>query len=652
MQVPNGVWTFSVVPAAGWGDAERARQVWFLALLASLALTAGFALARSTPLRLKARVERQARLLAQRQALFGSLFEQSGVLAVILAGDGRVLEVNQTALTLMNLDRDAVVGRPFPDTPWWRGADRLRLDEALAAARGGLPDSFEVVRPGARGGEIQVLLTVRPVTSGAETYLAVTGVDVSARKAAETALRESQTLRSLLFENAAVGLAQVSTEGRFIQINQTYCQLIGYAVEEVLSEVFTFQQITDPEDLAEDLRQVGRLLDGEADTYSMEKRYRHKDGHVVWVDLWVRLQRDEHGRPAYFISAVSDISQRKAVESALLEQSRALAVARDQAEAASRAKSAFLANMSHELRTPLNGILGFAHLLQHADLPSKARDHARHIAEQGGQLLGLIDEVMEFTRLETLERPRHRGRLDPGLVLSELAQVLRRAAADMGLAVRIDLPADLPPRLAGEADWLAGCLRPLIHNAVKFTETGEVGLSVRGERSETGDGELYRLRVTVHDSGVGIAEQDHGKLFQPFRQTDDSTARRFHGLGLGLAVSARYAALLGGRLDFDSAPGRGSRFCLDWTTRCLPPAGSETGKVVTGDAGEALAQLRRLLSQDDLEAHRALREALPLLAPLFDAEDLARLGAQVEKFDYGAALETLAEMRELSPGRP
>jgi signal transduction histidine kinase len=329
-----------------------------------------------------------------------------------------------------------------------------------------------------------------------------------------------------------------------------------------------------------------------------------------------------------------------------------LARARDAAEGASRAKSAFLGAMSHELRTPLNGILGFAHLLQHADLPSKARDHARHIAEQGGQLLGLIDEVMEFTRLETLERPRHRGRLDPGLVLSELAQVLRRAAADMGLAVRIDLPADLPPRLAGEADWLAGCLRPLIHNAVKFTETGEVGLSVRGERSETGDGELYRLRVTVHDSGVGIAEQDHGKLFQPFRQTDDSTARRFHGLGLGLAVSARYAALLGGRLDFDSAPGRGSRFCLDWTTRCLPPAGSETGKVVTGDAGEALAQLRRLLSQDDLEAHRALREALPLLAPLFDAEDLARLGAQVEKFDYGAALETLAEMRELSPGRP
>ena len=339
---------------------------------------------------------------------------------------------------------------------------------------------------------------------------------------------------------------------------------------------------------------------------------------------------------------------RGAMQSANME----LAQARDAAEEASRAKSAFMGAMSHELRTPLNGILGFAHLLQHAELPTKARDHARHIAEQGSHLLGLIDEVMEFTRLETLDRPQRRGRVELAMVLAGLAEELRRAGTDKGLSVRIDLPADLPLRVAGEAEWLAGCLRPLIHNAVKFTEAGEVGLGVRGEGGGGGEGAPFRLVVTVHDSGVGIDEADHGKLFQPFRQTDDSTTRRFHGLGLGLAISARYAALLGGHLDFDSKPGEGSRFCLDWPTQCLPPAGHENGQPVQGDAGAALDRLQRLLGQDDLDAHRVLHEALPLLEPLFQAEDLARLKAQVEGFDYLAALETLADMRGLSPDRP
>ena len=609
MQVPNGVWTFSVVPAAGWGDAEQARQVWFLALLASLAVTAGFALARSTPLRLRAQVERQARLLAQRQALFGSLFEQSGVLAVILAGDGRVLEVNQTALTLMNLDRDAVVGRPFPDTPWWRGADRLRLDEALAAARGGLPDSFEVVRPGARGGEIQVLLTVRSVTSGAETYLAVTGVDVSARKAAETALRESQTLRSLLFENAAVGLAQVSTEGRFIQINQTFCQLIGYAAEEVLSEAFTFQQITDPEDLAEDLRQVGRLLDGEADTYSMEKRYRHKDGHVVWVDLWVRLQRDEHGRPAYFISAVSDISQRKAVESALLEQSRALAVARDQAEAASRAKSAFLANMSHELRTPLNGILGMDQLaLRRAEDP-RLRHQLETIGKSAHRLLAIINDILDIAKIEAERLTLEQIEFRLAGVLEDLDAMVRASAESKGLGLVFETEQALSRLpLLGDPLRLGQVLLNLVGNAIKFTDLGQVRVRSRLARREA---DRVWLGFEVIDSGIGIRAEDQGRLFSAFEQADNSMTRKYGGSGLGLVISKRLVALMGGEIGLESAPGQGSRFHF---TVCLGLGRAAGASAPTpAPVSAPLPPARVLLAEDEPVSQEVAREQLQQL---------------------------------------
>jgi signal transduction histidine kinase len=323
-----------------------------------------------------------------------------------------------------------------------------------------------------------------------------------------------------------------------------------------------------------------------------------------------------------------------------------LAQARDDAEAASRSKSAFLGAMSHELRTPLNGILGFAHLLQRTALPGKANEQVGRIAEQGGNLLALINEVMEFTRLESLERPEKVGVIDLTALLVELADELRRDGAAKGLRVSIDLASDLPARVAGEANWLSSCLRPMLKNAVKFTELGSVCLSARGQLN---DGGGYRLQVTVSDTGIGIAEADLGKLFQPFRQIDDARTRRYGGLGLGLAISARYAALLGGHLSCESVAGAGSQFHLDWLTHTVTPVAEPVAIPVSdlaaADLAVLMAELAQLLAEDDLRTAAALKLAMPALSQAFDAVTLAELRLQVENFDYPAALDSVRAMQ-------
>ncbi len=322
-----------------------------------------------------------------------------------------------------------------------------------------------------------------------------------------------------------------------------------------------------------------------------------------------------------------------------------LARARDAAEAASRAKSQFLNAMSHELRTPLNGILGFAHLLRRGAPPEKVAAHATRIAEQGSRLLDMVDEVMEFTRLDGEPDSARRDTLDLPALLASLAGELERAAGAKGLRARIELAPGLPACVAGKGEWLSGCLRRLLDNAVKFTERGEVGLSARATPDGPGG---YALRIEVSDTGVGIPKPDQAKLFQAFRQVDDSMTRAHGGLGLGLAIGARYAALLGARLGVESTPGAGSRFYLDWRARVAQPedAGATRAGVAPDDTDEALAYLECLLDEDDARASALLDSLQPRLAATCDAAVLAKLRREMERFDYPAALATLRGLHE------
>ncbi|WP_462322624.1 ATP-binding protein [Halochromatium sp.] len=231
------------------------------------------------------------------------------------------------------------------------------------------------------------------------------------------------------------------------------------------------------------------------------------------------------------------------------------------AQAATQAKSAFLANMSHEIRTPMNAILGLAYLLERRQLPDDARELARKIHESGQNLLGIVDDILDLSKIESGKIEFEHAIFRLSSVLDNLTTLMGPAAEakDQGQALELIV---VPPRccdwpLRGDPLRLDQILINLTNNAIKFTDTGQV--EVRADPVEI-ERTRVRLRFSVRDTGIGIDDETQRRLFQPFSQADASTTRRFGGSGLGLAICRRLVELMGGQMGLESTPGQGSTF--------------------------------------------------------------------------------------------
>ena len=280
----------------------------------------------------------------------------------------------------------------------------------------------------------------------------------------------------------------------------------------------------------------------------------------------------------------------------LLLQARRLARERQAAEAASAAKTTFLANMSHELRTPLNGVLGMLDLLADEALPPAARERAETARSSARQLLGVIGDILDISKLEA-------GRIELERVAFGLPALLGRchgtfaaAAEAKGVALRLDLAAGLPDRVLGDPTRLAQIVNNLLSNAVKFTERGEIVLAARRPPAA---GEEGRLVIEVRDSGIGIAPDALGGLFRKFTQADASTTRRFGGTGLGLAITRELAELMGGRVEADSTPGRGTTMRLHLDLPLAEPAAPPASPTPAAPAAAPAAGGPRVLLVED-----------------------------------------------------
>jgi signal transduction histidine kinase/ActR/RegA family two-component response regulator len=283
---------------------------------------------------------------------------------------------------------------------------------------------------------------------------------------------------------------------------------------------------------------------------SFEYQVFPKNSPTRYVEQSLSLERDAEGKPVAFLAISRDCTARKEAE---FEAARA----RDAAEAANRAKSEFLANMSHEIRTPMNGIIGMTELALDTTLTAYQADCLNTVRISAESLMTILNDLLDFSKIESRKLTLEAVRFVLADVIGEALKPLGAGAGQKGIKLLCDVAPDVPASVVGDPVRLKQIVINLIGNAIKFTDRGQVVLSIRQDSCSD---DSICLHFSVRDTGIGIPADKHAAIFEAFRQADGSTTRRFGGTGLGLAISATLVTLMDGRIWVESEPGAGSTF--------------------------------------------------------------------------------------------
>lgn len=441
------------------------------------------------------------------------------------------------------------------------------------------------------------------------------------RRAQARDLAEANRLLRLGEQLAMVGHWRFELGTRRLTWSDEVYRIYGLRKEKYQPSMEATLAAHHPEDRAR-LRELVEAAMRTGSSYEMGLRIIRPAGETRHVVTRGVVEFDSAGKPFAIFGAVSDVTDRTAQEEALL-------VARREAEAAARAKTEFLATVSHELRTPLNAVIGFADLLLTADLPeSERRRYIRLQAEAGRTLLAVINDVLDFAKVDAGHLQLEEIPTDTVGMLQTCAELVRPMAQEKGLTLRISLSAALPSWLMLDPTRVRQVVLNLLNNAVKFTQAGTVSLAADTVGDEAG----HWLRIAVEDTGIGIAPERQAQLFEPFHQADASTARRYGGTGLGLAICKRLVGLMGGRVGLASDAGRGSRFWIE-IPLCPTEPPSHAPALPTPGAGEDGPPARPLhvLVAEDLPVNQLLVRAI-----------LERAGHRVDiAIDGSAAVEAV-----------
>lgn len=407
----------------------------------------------------------------------------------------------------------------------------------------------------------------------------------------------------------------------WVEVNEAFCRFLGRSREELIGK--SDFDYSPPEQAQVFWERDRKVLETREEDVNIETNT-DSSGKVVWVESRKSYYDGPNGEP-YIIGVVTDITEMKQREEELRQ-------AEQRAIQASKSKSEFLANMSHEIRTPMNGVLGMAQILRHTPLTEEQDNIVSTLERSGEALLTIINDILDFSKMEAGKLEIDPAPFNPADAVEDVIALLSNTANEKGIELVVKLQPDLPRMLLGDVGRIRQILVNLVGNAIKFTEEGYVLVTVSNEVSD----DICRFTVQVEDTGIGIAEDKIGKIFNQFEQGDGSTTRRFGGTGLGLAISKNLVAAMGGKLQASSVLGKGSTFNFSID---LPVEDPEFAIELPLDAAVSMCN-KRVLIVDDLEVNRSILDA-----------QVKVLGAHVERAnDAREAARKLAQA--LKSGHP
>jgi PAS domain S-box-containing protein len=621
-------WTIEVEPTAKF-IASRSSLLSVAILIVGL-LTA-FLMSLCAYLALNWRAQKQK--LSESETLNNAILSNAGSCIIAVDTQSNAVVFNRAAERLLGYDAPDILGKPLSMLLFHDMEEVSQRERELTEEFGGfmtpgtnvfleklIRDGVETrdwtyIRKDGYRFPVTITSTLLRDERGVITGFMGIAQDITLQKQQQQELKVSEETFRAAMENASIGMALVSPAGQWLRVNKSLCEMLGYTSDEFSD--MTIRDVTSPDDIPKSISNLQKILSGEINAYESEKRYLHKNGHIVWALLNVSIVRNNDGTPNYLVAQIHNINERKEME---------------------QMKDEFVSIVSHELRTPLTSIRGSLGLIVGSlskDLPAQVA-HLIGIAHKNAErLILLINDILDIDKIAA-------GKMRFDLKHENVAQFMQQAVeANRAYAHKFNVDialAEIPPDLTinVDADRLMQALSNLLSNAAKFSKPGgivEASVETRGNK----------IRINVHDSGSGIPEEFRARIFGKFLQADSSVRREKGGTGLGLHITREIVTHMEGAIDFDSVLGEGTTFWIEFPNPLMPTVASMPAETFEGSANAR----RILICEDDMDVATILKmqmEKVGFAATI--ALSIADARAKLLEHDYMALTLDLAFPQE------